>query len=64
MPTEASIRDEEAEVYAWRADGLTDLGIDRGLALEYAHEVDYHDVQTMIDKTGWTARQCFELLRP
>ena len=56
--------DEWTAVMWWRRRKLRELGIDSRLATLYADAVDYHDVETLAARTGWTAEQAFEVLRP
>jgi hypothetical protein len=56
--------DTDIERLAWRRRRLRALGVDGRLASLYADDVDYHDVEALMERTGWTAEQAFELLRP
>ena len=56
--------DEWSRVMWWRRRKLRELGIDSRLATMYADTADYHDVETLAARTGWTVDQAFEVLRP
>ena len=62
IEVEAEESEEDARVYAWRVEQLSELGLSRVIASAVASCVDWHEIARLVDR-GCAPELALEIVR-